>query len=226
MTQVNAKRQSLAIVIAMTFSMVLFLFSHGYCECYEGDGDTAQVSRTLNVFDRIMVDGAYTITVKQGELPQCLLRGDRNLLNRVMTQVENGQLIIRNDGSLRMKQPLEIELQLAKLIEFSATGAHEITISGIEEDTFSLILNGANRAKVSGDVGSLHLHLDGSSILAGENLHASSIDVVATGTTSAQLSVENLLMVRATGISEVIYSGEPSSVIAELSGLAELATAE
>lgn len=226
MTQVNAKRQSLAIVIAMTFSMVLFLFSQGYCECYEGDGDTAQVSRTLNVFDRIMVDGAYTITVKQGELQQCLLRGDRNLLNRVMTQVENGRLIIRNDGSLRMKQPLGVELQLPKLIEFSATGAHEVTITGIEEDAFSLILNGANRAKVSGRVNALRLHLDGSSILEGDNLHASSIDVVATGTTSAQVSVENSLTVRATGISEVIYSGEPSSVTAELSGLAELATAE
>lgn len=224
MTQVNAKRQSLTIVIAIAFSMVLFFYSFGHCECYEGDGDTAQVSRTLNVFDKIKVDGAYTVTVKRGELAQCLLRGDRNLLYRVMTQVENGQLMIRNDGSLRMKQPLEIELQLPKLIEFSANGAHEITIVGIEEDVFSLILNGANLAKVTGQVGALQLQLDGSSILQGENLHASSIDIVATGTTLAQVSVENSLTVKATGISDVIYSGEPSSVVVELSGLAELTT--
>ncbi|MBW2185126.1 MAG: DUF2807 domain-containing protein, partial [Deltaproteobacteria bacterium] len=192
----------------------------------EGDGDTAQVSRTLNVFDRIKVDGAYTVTVKRGELAQCLLRGDRNLLYRVMTQVENGQLVIRNDGSLRMRQPLEVELQLPKLIEFTAIGAHEVTITGIAEDAFSLILNGANLAKVSGHVGVLRLQLDGSSILQGENLRASTIDLVATGTTSVQVSVENSLTVKATGLSDVIYSGEPSSVTVELSGLAELNTAK
>ncbi|OEU72990.1 MAG: hypothetical protein BA874_13390 [Desulfuromonadales bacterium C00003068] len=226
MTQVNAKRQSLPIVIAITFSMVLFLYSLGHCECYEGDGATAQVSRTLNVFDRIKVDGAYTVTVKRGELVQCLLRGDRNLLYRVMTQVENGQLVIRNDGSLRMRQPLEIELQLPNLLEFTAIGAHEVTITGIAEDAFSLILNGANLAKVSGHVGVLRLQLDGSSILQGENLRASTIDLVATGTTSVQVSVENSLTVKATGLSDVIYSGEPSSVTVELSGLAELNTAK
>lgn len=226
MKEVNAKRYPLPIVVALAFSMVLFICSFGYCECFEGDGDTAQVSRTLNAFDKIKVDGAYTVTIKQGELPYCVLRGDRNLLYRVMTQVENGQLIIRNNGSLRLKQPLEIELQLPQLVEFSAAGAHEITIVGIKEDEFTVILNGANLVKVSGDVGVLQLQLDGSSIFQGGNLRASSIDVVATGTTSAQISVENSLMVKASGLSDVIYSGEPSSVTVELSGLAELTAAK
>lgn len=226
MTQVNTKRQFFLVVIAIAFSMVLFLYSLGSCECYEGDGDTAQVSRTLNAFDKIKVDGAYTVTVKRGDFAQCVLRGDRNLLYRVMTQVENSQLVIRNDGSLRMKQPLEVELQLPKLIEFSANGAHEVTIIGIEEDTFSLTLNGANLAKISGHVKVLQLQLDGSSILKGDNLQASSVVVTATGTTSALVRVDNSLTVKGTGLSEVIYSGDPSSVTVELSGLAELTAAE
>lgn len=226
MTQIDAKRQFIPFVIAMIFTMVFSLSSLGHCECYEGDGDTAQVSRTLNVFNKIMVDGAYTVTVKRGELQQCLLRGDRNLINLVMTQVENGQLTIRNGGSLKMKQPLEVEIQLPTLLEFSANGAHEITIAGIVEEAFSLKLNGANLAKVSGRVGELWLRLDGSSILQGKNLRASVIDIVASGTTSAQVHAERSLTVKATGLAEVIYSGQPLSATGELSGLAELAAAQ
>lgn len=231
MSYVNDKRLFGFILIAIVVSTVFCLSTFGYCssvdvKCYEGDGVTDQMSRKLQPFDKVMVSGAYTIKITCGETPQCLLRGDRNLLDRILTQVENGQLIVRNGDSLRMKQPLEIELQLPKLVEFYAEGSHEILIESLDEDIFSLILDGANLANVTGNVNMLSLQLNGSSVVDCKNLRSTSVNATASGTTSAQIHVDHSLTVNATGLSEVIYSGKPTSVDVELSGLAEITTAE
>lgn len=226
MTQVNNKRLLFTLLVT-TVSMVFLLISTGQCatvtsQCFEGDGDTAQRSRKLKPFDHVVLEGAYTVTLKRGDDITCSLRGDRNLLGRVITHVENDQLLICNEGSLQMKQPLEIELQIPHLSSFSTDGAHEVTIVDIDEGDFTLILNGASLVTMSGQVETVQIKLDGSSILDASSLAVGSALVVASGTTSCQLDVNHSLTVKATGISEVIYSGAPKAVNVDLSGLAEV----
>jgi len=230
MAQVNNTRLLFTLIVT-TVSMVFMLISSGQCvtvssQCFEGDGDTAQRSRMLNRFDHVVLQGAFTVTLKRGDDIKCALRGDRNLLSRVMTRVENGQLLICNEGSLRTKQPLEIELQVPHLTSFSVDGAHEVTIVDIDEDELTLTLNGANLVKVTGRAENVQIELDGSSILDASNLYVGSASVVASGTTSSQLDVNRSLTVKASGITEVIYSGAPKTVVTDLSGLAEVRTKE
>lgn len=226
MTNVNKNRLSLKLIV-MAVSMLLLLVSTGQCDtvvsqCIEGNGDTAQRSRQVDLFDRVELHGAYTVTLKRGDTVKCTVRGDRNLLNHVLTQVENGRLLVCNTGSLRLKQPLEIDLQVPNLRSFDANGAHEVSIIDLKAQTFTLVLDGANLVKISGQVENLKISLDGSSILDATELVGRTASIDASGTTSTQLNVSQSLNVIASGISEVVYYQAPPSVVVDLSGLAEV----
>lgn len=221
-------RMSLAVTVGILFFGVLVLCSsNGFAwqrssNCIEGNGKTAQQQRTLTGYDQIAVQGAYTLTITSGDSYHFVLRGDSNLLKHVVTRVSDKKLRIGNDESLCMKQPLEIEIKMPRLTGFYAEGAHEITIERIDESSFDLELEGASLATVQGQVETFNSQISGTSMLDARQLIAKSVRIDAAGTTSAKVSVDGPLAVTASGIAEVLYAGTPTSITADLSGLAEV----
>ncbi len=191
--------------------------------CLEGNGETGEQHRVLSGYDQITVEGAYTIHIVSNAEFKFRLRGDSNLLSHVMTKVENGKLRIYSSQSMCMKQPLELEIGTQHLKQFNAEGAHEITISGLAEDKFVMVLDGASLAITSGKVRQFILQMSGTSTLDAQQLLAHDVTVEAGGTTASRLNVDGTLSVEASGIAEVVYSGNPTSVKSDLSGLAEVA---
>lgn len=190
--------------------------------CIEGNGKTAEVQRVLKDYNEISIHGAYTLTVIAGTKNKCTVRGDSNLLPHVITKTTGSLLNIDNDTSLCMKQPLEIELQVPSLVSFSAEGVHEITIKNLHEADFVLVMDGANIVVADGEVTNLKVKISGTSNLDARRLLAQQVDVTAAGTTSAMVQVQKDLTVTASGIAEVLYSGEPKSINSNLSGLAAI----
>lgn len=207
---------------------IIFLFSsfsfawQQSSGCIEGNGKTAEVQRDLKGFDAVAVHGAYTISIIAGTKNKCTVRGDSNLLQHVITKTTGHLLSIDNDTSLCMKQPLEIELQVPNLARFSAEGVHEIAIRNLHEADFILVMDGANIVVADGEVTNLKVNISGTSTLDARRLLAQQVDVTAAGTTSAMVQVQKDLTVTASGIAEVLYSGEPKSINSNLSGLAAI----
>ncbi|MEA3466529.1 MAG: DUF2807 domain-containing protein [Thermodesulfobacteriota bacterium] len=190
--------------------------------CIEGNGKTATQQRSLSDYEQIAVQGAYTLTITSGNAYHFLLRGDSNLLKHVVTRVDSGKLRIGNDESLCMKQPLEIEIKVPHLTSFYAEGAHEVTIENIDEPSLDLGLVGASSAMTQGTVKTLKLQISGTSMLDALKMSANSVTVDASGTSLAKIQVAGPLSVTASGICEVLYAGPPTSITADLCGLAEV----
>lgn len=211
---------------------VIFLFSsfsfawQQSSGCVEGNGKTAEERRDLNDYNEIAVHGAYTVSVIAGSKNKCIVRGDSNLLEHVKTKIVDHRLTVDNDTSLCMKQPLEIELQVPNLEKFSAEGVHEITIKNLHETDFSLIMDGANIVVADGQITNLKVSISGTSNLDARRLLAQHVGVIAAGTTSAMVQVQNDLTVTASGIAEVLYSGTPKAINSNLSGLASISALE
>ncbi|MDY0190351.1 MAG: DUF2807 domain-containing protein [Desulfuromonas sp.] len=207
---------------------IIFLFSsfsfawQQTSNCIEGNGKTAETERSLQSFSAVALHGSYSVSVIAGTKMKCTLRGDSNLLKHVITKVADKKLTVDNDASLCMKQSLEIELQVPSLEFMSAEGVHEITIKNLHESDFALIVNGANIVEADGEITNLKVDISGTSTLDARRLFAQNVDVTAAGTTSAMVQVQKELKVTASGIAEVLYSGQPKSINSNLSGLAAI----
>lgn len=215
-------------VCLLFFGVFILCSSTGFAwqrssNCIEGNGTTAEQTRSLSGYNQIAVQGAYTLTITSGNSYQCALRGDSNLLKHVITRVDDGKLRIGNDASLCMKQPIEIEIKMPHLTSFYAEGAHEITIANLDELSLDLELDGASLTTAQGTVKAFKLQISGTSMLDAQQLSAKSVTVDASGTTTAKIMVAGPLSVIASGICEVLYAGNPTSVVTDLSGLAEVA---
>ncbi len=214
-----------SIGIIFLFSSFSFAWQHS-SDCIEGNGKTAEVQRVLNGFNEIAVHGAYTVTIMAGTKNKCTVRGDSNLLKHVITKITDHSLRIDNDASLCMKQALEIELQVPNLVRFSADGVHEVAIKNLHETDFALIMDGANIVVADGKIKNLKVSISGTSSLDAQRLIAQQVEVTAAGTTSAMVQVQKNLTVIASGIAQVLYSGEPKSINSNLSGLAAISALE
>ena len=190
--------------------------------CIEGNGTLKSQQRSLNDYHKVAVQGAYTLHITCGGDYKCTISGDSNLLEHVVTVVEKGKLRIGNDSSLCMQQPLNITLQVPLLDSFYAEGAHDITISSIKGDLFDFEMDGSCVAQVDGAVSKLEIEIRGNSVLDAQQLTAGSVNVDAAGTSSAKIQVNGPLHVSAAGIAEILYSGKPTEITTNLSGLAEV----
>lgn len=191
--------------------------------CVDGDGILQQQQRQLSDYNRIAIQGAYTIIITAGKDYSFTISGDSNLLEHVISRVDDRQLRIGNDLSLCMKQPLKITLQLPELSGFYAEGAHEVTLNQLAGSRFDLEMDGASLAEANGAVDQLTLKISGTSSLDASELKVAKVVVGAEGTTTAKVHATDSLKVTASGIAEVLYLGRPEIVDNQLTGLAEVA---
>lgn len=192
----------------------------------QGNGLWGQQQRLLAPFDHILVQGGFTLNITLSEENQCTVSGDENLLDQVVTQVENGELLIAPKTAVQLKQPMVITLTVVELTGVTAEGAHHITVDQLLSPAFSLSLDGACSARVSGFASLLEAELTGASTLEAEDLESCEVAITANGTTVAKLQVKKSLGVHATGIAEVLYRGEPELAAVDLTGRARVAPLE
>jgi len=191
--------------------------------CLQGNGLLGHQQRTLAAFDHIVLQGSFTLNVRVTGKNHCTVSGDENLLDEVVTQVEDSELLIAPKTALQLKQPMVINLEVADLAGVTAEGAHRVEIDELLCPAFVLTLDGACSARLAGFASLLEAELSGASTLKAEQLECCDASIVANGTTVAKLQVKKSLGVHASGIAEVLYRGEPELAVVDLTGRARVA---
>nr|WP_320116744.1 DUF2807 domain-containing protein [uncultured Desulfuromonas sp.] len=191
--------------------------------CLQGNGLLGQQQRSLTAFDHIVVQGSFTLKVSVTGENHCTVSGDENLLDEVVTQVDNGELLIAPKTAVKFKQPMVISLEVAELGGVTAEGAHRIEIDGLLCPAFVLTLDGACSARLAGFASLLEAEVLGASTLEAEQLECCDASITANGTTVAKLQVKKSLGVHASGIAEIFYRGEPELAVVDLTGRARVA---
>ena len=70
------------------------------------------------------------------------VRGDDNIIAKVTTTVEDGELEVGVDGNMiRPELPLTVEIWTPKLSGLDASGANDIDVDGVRGESFDLELS-------------------------------------------------------------------------------------
>lgn len=206
---------------------------------------TPSVQKAGGSFERIVLDGAVQLQLKQGDKDDVAVTGDDDVKQLVQLHVSNNQLIISTDGNWKFwsKNRPQVNVQMKNLSRLIISGASDVYATGpFKVDSLSVhisgagnvrfdeltgnqlrfIVSGAGDGQIAGQVKDLGIDLSGKGKLQADQLKAANARVNISGVGNAALWVTDSLRVNISGVGTVDYWGQPQTVSRTASGLATI----
>ncbi|NRA75299.1 MAG: DUF2807 domain-containing protein, partial [Planctomycetes bacterium] len=108
----------------------------------QGSGIEVSELRSVQPFQRVLLDGTSDVTISFGETQSVSVTGDDNLVHLVKTDVRGNQLRIDTSGSYSTSNGIQIDIVVPRLIACELNGTGDIDISGYTGEELELITDG------------------------------------------------------------------------------------
>jgi hypothetical protein len=185
----------------------------------QGSGVAATQTRELASFSAVELAGSNVVTIRVGEKQSVVVRADDNLLDRVTTEVQSGNLVIGNTvGSFTTESPMSVEITIPSLDALTLTGSGVVAATGIETPSLTVTLSGSGALRASGTATQLDVTLGGSGDAQLEQLIASDARAVVSGSGRIVVTATQSLDASVPGIGSIVYSGNPKEVATSITG--------
>ncbi len=187
------------------------------------DAPQATQPRTVPAFHGIDLAGVLTVEVTSGKPASVTILGDADLVDKVVTTVKDGVLVLNTPDLHRDRHRRNSHLRAVvtapdlRSLAISGTGALKVT--GIANDRLAIDVPGTGALKVSGSTGALSVRLGGTGEVTGKDLAAKDLVVDIDGTGSARLNATRSVDARITGTGSLDVHGHPSQVKKTVTGL-------
>ena len=185
----------------------------------QGSGVAATQTREVPSFTGVELAGGNDVTVHVGGGRSVVVRGDDNLLSRVTTQVEDGDLVIgQTPGSFETKSLTRVEVSVPSLDDLTLTGSGILSVSGIEAENVTVTLSGSGIVRASGTATRLDVDLPGSGEAELKELVARDVNAVVSGSGLLLITATERLDASVPGSGAILYSGNPADVTTSITG--------
>lgn len=215
---------SLGLVFVIALAVTVTLLTSGEDNPAEtkGSGVAASQTRTLPVFTGVDLAGTNEMTVQIGEPQQVLIRADDNLLDKVVTEVRDGVLVVSDRGSFTTRSPMSVVVTVPSLQSATLSGTGLLIVTGVAADTFTARLPGTGTLIVSGRAEHVDASLSGDGTLTMGSLLARDATVSLSGTGNVTIHATRALDAAVSGTGSILYSGHPASVTKNIVGVGSI----
>ncbi len=171
-----------------------------------GSGNLITETRQVSPFSAVDASSAVTVSivVDENAEPAVSVTYDDNMLDNLVTRVENDTLIITLEGNINL------------------TGNANRVVEVTMRDLDSLTASGASTVTAVGAAPRLELDVSGASTINLERLTVGDLDVDASGASDVLVFVTGSATGAASGASSVELRGNPTDVRIETSGASSL----
>lgn len=199
----------------------------------EGNGNITTESRNISNAHKIECRGHFDVELTQGSSALMKITGDDNLLPLIITENNNGKLIIktRDNVNLRSDEKIKIEITTDRLDGFSLAGSGDIRgtnkFTGSNDMEFEMAgagsmhfdintpdvkssIAGTGDIYLSGETESAEINIAGAGNYHAENLKSENSSIEIAGTGDATLFADKTLDINIAGVGNVYYSGNPT----------------
>ncbi len=196
-----------------------------------GSGNIVEEFRSVTGATGVDLQAVANLTIEQGAPEELILKTDDNLLALILTDVQNGILVIRSDPSftLQPSQRMEANLTLSNIdsitlsgvgnitvpdlvttqIELTQSGVGDIEILNLETQALDALISGLGDISVDGQVNDQIIALISAGNYQTENLVSATVDAEIADSGSATVRVSTTLNADITGIGSIFYHGSP-----------------
>jgi hypothetical protein len=188
-------------------------------ERQRGSGNRIKELRTVADFTRLRVEGSANVHVMVGGERRVELEFDDNLLPRVRSKVEDGELVLGLErGNYDFARPLSIEISVAKLEDCVLAGSGKLRIENLAGPSFKARIDGSGDVQASGKVDRFEGGIAGSGELACFDLVAREATISISGSGDAHVNASERLQAAIAGSGDVRYRGAPKEVTRSIAG--------
>lgn len=218
------------LVIAIT---VFFSCDEVFRERIRGNGVGKTENRNVKGFSSVDVSGAMDVYVMQDSSTSVKVEADENLLQYIVTENDNGTLVIRYEEGVELRPKKGIRIYVSNPVyrEFEASGACNyfgenrisstesirIHVSGacdaameVKAPKVKVDLSGAGTISLRGETKDFEVDGSGSTNIKCFDLMAENTHVDISGAGSAQVFASVKLDVEVSGAADVKYKGNPA----------------
>ena len=137
------------------FLSAVFAFALSGCvlEVEQGSGQFASEERAVSSFDDVELAGSLDVTVTGGESHRVVVSGDDNLVDSLVTEVDDGVLVVRTPHQTVFQPtlPLRITVETPELRNVSLDGSGDLHVRDISGESLSADVAGSGDVSVDGD---------------------------------------------------------------------------
>lgn len=170
-----------------------------------GSGRAATEVRQAAAFSALQLAGSSTMTVRVGEPRSVRVTADDNLLRHVTTRVRAGSLVVGTTGSFATTTPMSVLVTVPELDAVALSGSGRLVVAGLS-------------ARRLASAGELRATLSGSGDMQLQDLEARDVSARLTGYGDMRVHATRDLHASVSGTGSIRYSGDPVSVVDEVTG--------
>jgi hypothetical protein len=140
---------SAAALPAMT-AQAQTVVSDGNGPMIKGSGKLAEQRRTVADFNKIRLEGSFTVEAQQGSGNEVTVRADDNLIEWLETVVEGNTLVVRGKPkvSWRTASPMTVRVSFAALQGAELSGSGDLNIRGLKAERFAASISGSGDMRI------------------------------------------------------------------------------
>ena len=198
--------------------------------------------RDVSRFDRVSHGISGTLYLSQGPVQKLELRGDRDDLEKVVTEVRGDRLVIktRSDRWLNWSGNTRVDIYLtvtdlesitlpgsgkiigqnkikSDFLEVGVSGSGRIELETEARET-DISISGSGKITLSGEGNRSKISISGSGKVSAEEFTAESYSVRISGSGSCRVHAKESIDARISGSGSVYYRGDPRHVNSHSSG--------
>lgn len=197
--------------ISVALLTIIFFNSCSNDEEFYGSGVFVTETRDVSNFSKIYNEGIANVTIIQGETQSLEIVADDNIIHRVITTVNNNELLISLQDGNYNNINIEAFLTVTSLDGLKNSGIGNISANEINNQNQLLIENsGTGDISISGIGNSMNIYNEGSGAVYGYDYTTSNSSIEIIGSGDCNVFVTDILDVIIEGSGNVYYKGTPS----------------
>lgn len=166
--------------------------------------------------------GGITVELTCQQEPKLEIIGEPEAVKTLDTDISDGRLEISGAAWKFGKKAIVVRVSTQTINDIVMSGANVLKASRISTDVLDVELSGACVLEASGKVKKLRLEVAGASVVNVKDLIAEKVIVEADGACKAVVYAEKYLSATVSGVSKVLYVGEPKEISKDVCGLAKV----
>jgi len=213
--------------------VILFLTSSCFLEGVTGDRNVVSQSRNISSdFDAISASQGLDVYLKMGDDISVEVEADENLLDIIVTEVEDGVLRIYSDKNIRSAKSRKIYVTAKSLtslrvtsaaaiisentinsdeLELKATSAANLNLK-LNVNTLSCNSTSAAEIKLEGSANNFTVKSTSAAEVRAKNLETKVCDASVTSAANVSVTVSEELDANATSAGSIRYYGTPKKI--------------
>ena len=196
---------------------------------------------------RVAVSGWFNVDLVDGKEGELTVEGEENLLEYIITEVNNGKLSIKTEKGVNLKPSnwndgIRITVPVESIDAVSLSGSGDIVgktrikagdfktaMSGsgditldLETDSMTAAMSGSGDMNLSGKTKDFDATISGSGDIKAYDLEADNVEAVISGSADIKVTANKKLKARVSGSGDISYRGNPEKVDTKTSGSGDI----